>query len=386
MKLAQLIVKKLNGTISKKEERSLNEWYSRSESNKELFSRLVELNSKGVDMTELENLDSEAAWSKVIQKYESKKTQKPRLSSFRPVLKYAAIFIGLIALGYGYYEYAITNNQSLDQDLDVITLQLDNGEIRILSSDDAHVVTDAQGNVLSKKEGSKLDYKDAKVKGKLVYNTLMIPYGKRFEIALSDGTTVHLNAGSSMRYPVKFLNGKKRQVFLEGEAFFDVSTDKEHPFIVSTPEMDVTVLGTEFNVTAYPEDTYINTVLVEGEVNLSNTSDKQSDTVVQLRPGHKAEWDTYSGKAKVEKVDTDVYTSWVSGRLVLKNLPFKNIVKKLERRYNVKIKNNYAELDDQVFTASFDIETIDEVLSSFAENKKFNFEINNETIITISQP
>lgn len=385
MKLVQLIVKNLNGTISEEEVKLFNEWLRKSKRNKELYSRLEALCNKGVDVSELEILDSEAAWGNVVQKYEASRNTKRRLFIFKPILRYAAIFIGLIALGYGYYEYARSDNQILDLDSDVITLQLDNGEIHILSTDDTHAITDAQGNVLGKKDGSKLDYKDARAEGKLVYNTLTIPYGKRFEIALSDGTTVHLNAGSSLRYPVKFINGNKRQVFLEGEAFFDVSEDKEHSFIVSTPGMDVTVLGTEFNVAAYPEDTFINTVLVEGSVGLSNTNDEQSNTIVRLEPGYKAKWKISSGKAKMEQVDTEMYTSWISGRLMLKNLSFENIIKKLERHYNVKIENNFTELNSQVFTASFDVETIDEVLDTFSEYKKFNFEINNNTV-TINKP
>jgi len=385
MKIAHLIIKKLNLTISEQEEKFFNEWYRKSENNKELFSTLMELNSKGFDITQFGNIDSETAWGKVMQKYESKRVKKPNRFNFAPVLKYAAIFLGLIALGYGYYEITIPNNQIIEKDLDVITLQLDNGEIQILTSQDSQAITDAKGNILGKKEGSKLDYQDAKAEGKLVYNTLTIPYGRRFEIALSDGTTVHLNAGSSLRYPVKFLNGKKRQVFLEGEAFFDVTEDKTHPFIVSTSGMDVTVLGTEFNVTAYPEDTYTNTILVEGSVNLSNSNEDQSNKVLRLEPGYKAEWDNRSGSAVLEQVDTDIYTSWISGRLVIKNLPFKNIIKRLERYYNVKIENNYTELDDQVYTASFNEETIEDVLSSFSVNKKFSFNKNNNTI-RISKP
>lgn len=384
MKLVQLLVKNLNGTISEEEIKLFNEWLRKSKRNKELYSRLAALYNKGIDVSELEVLDSEAAWNKVVQKYESSRSKKRRLFIFKPILRYAAVFIGVIALGYGYFQYVSSNNQSLEMDPDAITLQLDNGEIRVLSSDDTHAITDAQGNVLGQKEGSKLDYKDSKGE-EMVYNKLTIPYGKRFEIALSDGTTVHLNAGSSLRYPVKFLNGKKRQVFLEGEAFFDVSEDKEHPFIVSAPGMDVTVLGTEFNVTAYPEDTFINTVLVEGSVGLSNANDEQSNTVVRLEPGYKAEWKISSGKAKVEQVDTEMYASWISGRLMLKNLSFKNIIKKLERHYNVNIENNFTELNSQVFTASFDVETIDEVLSTFSEYRKFNFEINNNTV-TINKP
>lgn len=384
MKLVQLLVKNLNGTISEEEIKLFNEWLRKSKRNKELYSRLAALYNKGIDVSELEVLDSEAAWNKVVQKYESSRSKKRRLFIFKPILRYAAVFIGVIALGYGYFQYVSSNNQSLEMDPDAITLQLDNGEIRVLSSDDTHAITDAQGNVLGQKEGSKLDYKDSKGE-EMVYNKLTIPYGKRFEIALSDGSTVHLNAGSSLRYPVKFLNGKKRQVFLEGEAFFDVSEDKEHPFIVSAPGMDVTVLGTEFNVTAYPEDTFINTVLVEGSVGLSNANDEQSNTVVRLEPGYKAEWKISSGKAKVEQVDTEMYASWISGRLMLKNLSFKNIIKKLERHYNVNIENNFTELNSQVFTASFDVETIDEVLSTFSEYRKFNFEINNNTV-TINKP
>jgi len=385
MKLAQLIIKKYNKTISEEEAKLLNEWYGESENNRELFARLEELRAKGFDIDEFENLHSETAWRNVLNKYESKKIKNTKHFNFRPVLRYVAIFIGLIVIGYGYYEYAIPENQTLEHGLDAIMLQLDNGEVRILSSDDTQTITDEQGNLLGKKEGSKLDYKDAKAEGKLIYNTLTIPYGKRFEISLSDGTTVHLNAGSSLRYPVKFLNEMKRQVFLEGEAFFDVSEDKEHPFIVSTSEMDVTVLGTEFNVADYPEDSFINTVLVEGSVALSNTNGEQSDTVVRLEPGFKAEWNIDSGTATVEQVDTDIYTGWISGKLMIKNVPFKNIIKRLERHYNVKIENNYRELDSQAYTASFNDETIEDVLGSFAENKKFNFGINNN-VITISQP
>ncbi len=386
MKLAQLVVAKLNGTISKEEERFFNEWLCKSKKNQELYARLGVLKKRGVDISEIANLDSELAWRKTLRVYESKMNQQQRFFAINPVIyRYAAIFIGLIALGYGYFQYSPSDNHTLKMDSDAITLQLDNGDIQVLSSDGAHAITDAKGNVLGVKQDNKLDYKNAKTAvEKLVYNTLKIPNGKRFQITLSDGTIVHLNAGSSIRYPVKFLKEKERRVFLVGEAFFDVSSDKVHPFIVNTSEMDVTVTGTQFNVTAYPEDNYINTVLVEGSVSLSDT-DQDDNERIQLEPGYKAKWDIDNGKTNIVKVDTDVYTSWISGRLVLKNMSFKNIVKKLERHYNVEIKNNFSALDDQVFTASFDIETIDEVLGSFAENKNFVFEIDNKTI-TISEP
>lgn len=383
MKLTPLIVKKLNKTISKEEEKIFNEWLSKSKSNKELFSRLKEIIIKGSDITELENLDSGAAWDKVQKSYKFQKNQNSKRLILKSTLKYAAIFIGLLTLGYGYYEYSASSSKLSEQDSNVITLQLDNGKVQILSTDDTHSITDSQGNILGRKQGNILDYKDTKEVEKLVFNTLTIPYGKKFKLVLSDGSTVHLNAGSSIRYPIKFLKNNNRQVYLTGEAFFNVSTDKEHPFVVSTNKMNITVLGTEFNVSAYPEDAHINTVLVEGSVKLSNINDKLDS--IRLEPGFKAKWDVNSNKTVLEKVDTDIYTSWMSGRLIIKNQPFKNIVKQLERHYNIQIKNNYEDLNNQIYTAAFDDETIEEVLGSFAENKKFNYKIN-DNIITIDQP
>ena len=388
MKLARLIVKKLNSTISEEEGKLLSEWLRKEDDNMALFARISKLKDNGVDISELTVLRPKLAWNKVLQKHKIEKTKKENNFTIKPFLRYIAVFIGVISLGgYAYFKYISLNNKVLELEPDQVTLKLDNGKIQLLSSDGIYAITDTQGNVLCKKEGNKLNYKNSEIAEKPVYNTLITPNGKRYEITLFDGTAIHLNSGSSIRYPVKFSNGNNRQLFLKGEAFFDVIKDDKHPFIVSTSGMNITVLGTKFNVSAYPEDNHINTVLVEGLINLSsdNTDTKQSNTTVQLEPGYKAEWNIYNKTTTIEPVDTDIYTSWISGVLVIKNTLFKNIIHKLERHYNIKIQNNYAEINDQAFTASFDVETIDEVLSSFAENRKFNFEIRNDTII-INKP
>ena len=385
MKIIQLVIKKFKVTISDEETKILDKWLSDSETNKELFLKLKHLYHKGVNISDLENIDVETSWKKVMQKYDLKKGKRNNLQQ---LLKLAAIFTGLMILAiYGYNQLTVPFEQTVKSDLDVIRLQFDNGEIHFLSVEDEKPITDAQGNVMGKKEGNKLNYQNSKPEGKLIYNTLTIPFGKRFEITLSDGTLVHLNAGSSLKYPVNFQKGKKREVFLKGEAFFDVSEDKLNSFVVSTSGMDVTVLGTEFNVSAYPEDSFINTVLVEGSVSLTSNGNNlgKVNSPLLLKPGFKAEWDNQSGKANIEDVDTNIYTSWTSGKLIIKNLPFKNIIKRLERNFNVTIENNYKELDEQVYTASFNDESIVEVLSSFAENKKFDFIIDGKKIM-INQP
>ena len=120
----------------------------------------------------------------------------------------------------------------------------------------------------------------------MVYNTLKIPYGKKFEVQLSDGTIVHLNAGTSLRYPVQFVKNQSRQVYLTGEAFFEVSKDKAHPFTVNTQEVNVEVLGTKFNVNSYTEDVSTDVVLVEGKVSLYKDK-KTAENQVYLTPGLK---------------------------------------------------------------------------------------------------
>ena len=216
-----------------------------------------------------------------------------------------------------------------------------------------------------------------------MYNTLKVPYGKRFDVVLSDGTHVFLNSGTSLRYPVQFLKGFDRTVFLTGEAYFDVAKDKEHPFTVHADELDIEVLGTKFNVSHYPEDTNINTVLVEGSVELhTKEGDRQHKEGTLLKPGFKAEWRKAGNDIAIEKVDTEIYTAWVQGKLVFRNTPFRKIRQALERKYNVTIKNRNKDLDGQLFDATFDIETIEEVLESFNKSYAIKYRIeDNEVII-----
>lgn len=390
MELGRFIFKKLTGNISRKEEKLLKEWINISEENKALFSRFEALKKNGHDLSDIVHVDSNHAWSKVLKKLEAENSRKQQPFMFKTLLRYAAIFIGVLGLSYGYWTYTspnLSNRIVVNNNLDNITLQLTNGDIKVISPNESQIINDSQGNVLKTTKGkNELDYSNISTSEKLVYNTLSVPYGKRFKIILSDGSKVHLNAGSSLKYPVKFLNGKERYVVLSGEAFFDVSHDKENPFVVASGDMNVRVLGTKFNVTAYKESLKINTVLVEGSVSLYSALDKYNDeSSTLLNPGYKATWNNSKEKINIEKVDTSIYTEWMNGKLVFRKLLFKDIIQKLQRHYNVSIKNNYKELDEQIFTAIFDVETIEEVLESFAEDTYFDYEINGSQII-INKP
>ncbi|MDO9580871.1 MAG: FecR family protein, partial [Bacteroidales bacterium] len=239
------------------------------------------------------------------------------------------------------------------------------------------------GKVVAEQSGNKLNYEKENSAEELAYNILTIPNGKKFQVVLSDGTEVHLNSGTVLRYPVKFIAGLNRKVYLlQGEAYFDVAKDVKHPFVVNADYMNVRVLGTEFNVSTYPEDLSINTVLVEGAVSIFG-NDKKYDNAnsLELKPGFKASWNKDKNNISVEEVDTNIYTSWINGKLIFKNSQFKNIIKKLERHYNVTIINNNAKLNEQYYDATFDTETIEQVLNSFNKSYKIEYTITNNKII-----
>jgi transmembrane sensor len=331
-----------------------------------------------------------------MSQYNTKKSEKLLLDKIKKdksilnrfkikkVFKYAAIAILFISIGY----YIHVDNKA--EKIDVTTvkqneiiLQLDNGNIKVLSEDGTEKVVNKDGTVIGSQKGNQLIYDNKPNIEKLVYNTLTVPYGKRFELKLSDGTHIYLNAGTSLKYPVKFLKGKKRQVFLNGEAFFDVTKDANHPFIVNMNNVGIKVFGTKFNASSYPESESINTVLVEGSVSIFNNNKVYNEkTASILNPGYIASWNKFNKKVSIEKADIEMHTAWIDGRILFRHLPFKNIIKQLERHYDVTIMNNNKKLDEEFFTASFDIETIEQVLETFHKNYNLNYsKINNQIII-----
>jgi len=296
----------------------------------------------------------------------------------------AAIFAIMFSVGYFYYTGLPSSNEEsvLPLSEEVITLKLDNGEVKVISEKNNEQIVNASGLVVGTQNGNVIAYENNISEDKLTYNTLTVPYGKRFQIVLSDGTKVHLNAGTSLKYPVKFITGLNREVFLDGEAYFDVVKDAEHPFLVNADDLNISVLGTKFNVTSYPENELINTVLVEGSVEVfKKDAELNSKERSILQPGYKAAWHKQNKNIRVDKVNIEQFTAWMDGRLILNEVAFENIQKKLERQYNVTFINNDEILKQRKFTARFDIENIDQVMKSLSASATFTYKINNNQII-----
>lgn len=372
MDIAEIIVKKLNGHLSETENQIFIDWYESSTENKELFIRLEQSKSKTGNVPNIDQLDPSAVLNKVLLR--SKLKRKKRL--MHSVMRYASIGIIFIVGGYSVWKYALPHTVNKIDPYSV-SLDMGNGNIISLSDQKQQNIVDESGNFIGKSTQKEMDYTNASTQNEIAYNHLKVPNGKTFNVRLSDGTLVHMNSGSSLKYPVTFSGTNFRKVTLSGEAFFEVSKDKKHPFVVSVNRLDVTVLGTKFNVSSYPEDVSIKTVLVEGSVKLGEKGNKAQ----LLKPGHEADWNPATKEINFSKVDTSIATGWMQKELIISQLTFDKMINKLERYYGVTIENRNKDITDEVYTANFPNQTIEQVLSTLQYDTEFQYKIKNKHII-----
>jgi len=165
----------------------------------------------------------------------------------------------------------------------------------------------------------------------ITYNTLKVPLGGQFSLTLPDGTKVWLNAGSSLKFPVSFTSLTERRVFLQGEGYFEVYHDPAHPFYVSTDRQEVRVLGTHFDIEAYPENSTVKTTLLQGSLKVKSKLGNDSCLLV---PGKQAVLDD---KLQIHSVDTETVVDWKDGYFIFNRETLEDILTKVARWYNIKI-------------------------------------------------
>lgn len=305
----------------------------------ELKTRLSELRYSDETMLQIEKDDIA---QQVISRINLDLEKNKRQSIFISFLKYAAVAIAFAAIG-GLAVYMNTSKESIYQ-------QLAGQMVHIPSEGQGPLLITSTGeNVDLKKSNSSVDYtrngtivlnNDSVIKAANdipnVMNQLVIPYGNQSKLILSDNTVVWLNAGSRLVYPT-FFNGKTREVLLFGEAFFEVSKNAEKPFIVKTSDIEIKVLGTQFNVSAYAEDKVIQTVLKEGSVAIRQNNAAFFDNEIVLKPNQMASFAKTSNETKLYDVDASYYTLWTKGLLSFDDVDFNRILKKVERFYNISV-------------------------------------------------
>ncbi|HZK98001.1 MAG TPA: FecR domain-containing protein [Prolixibacteraceae bacterium] len=215
----------------------------------------------------------------------------------------------------------------------------------------------------------------AKIEQPVMMQEVSAIFGTRSKFELPDGTTVYLNSGSKLIFPTRF-NDNTRKVELVGEAFFEVTSNPAKPFIVKTSEINVKVLGTAFNLQAYPDSKEISTTLVHGKVILETESAGISKQVAELKPSDHAVFHTKDKAINISaEEDLDKFIGWKDGKLVFFNDPIENVSDKLGNWYNVNVKIHNAELKKYRFTATFTDEPIEQVLDLLSKSSPIRYRI-----------
>ncbi|WP_370862752.1 FecR family protein [Parabacteroides faecis] len=329
-----LIVRYLKQEIDEHELRILDAWLEESPENKSYFFQLKNVSDEAIYLSFTPESVGEESWQKMKKRMFPEKTeiilskkQFFKNDLFFSYFKYSAIILLTLSIGWGISEFRYHSQN--------------------LSSNTKEVVY----NEISVQKGGRA-------------NTLM----------LSDGSKVVLNAATKFWYPANFATDT-RTVYLEGEAYFEVTKDVKRPFIVKVKRQDITVLGTTFNVEAYKDFPFSVVTLLSGSVALKAFDDKgKVISHMLLRPNQKAFFDNYSGSLSVENVNAALVTSWVRGEFKFKDAPLIAIITHLEHYYNVRI-----HLDDQrlgciKYTGTFSLDqNIEEVLKIIDYEKAFIF-------------
>lgn len=229
-----------------------------------------------------------------------------------------------------------------------IQLLTGDGHVKDIDGESLVIRQQSDGTLLADADTISIEQPSTEIK----MNQLTVPYGKRTDLYLSDGTHIYVNSGSKLAFPSVF-KGKQREIFLSGEAYCEVAADKEHPFIIHTDDIDVKVTGTAFNIQAYSNEEHTQTVLVHGEVTLVKRGAILKDKLI-MKPGESAVFDKASGNYSVKNVETEQYTSWINGYLILEHRPVSAIFRSLERYYNTSI--TYLNTDEGItFSGKLDL-------------------------------
>lgn len=383
-----LIEKFLARTISPSERKRLKKWVLKKKKNLDFFKDEIRKRSTN---SLYHHFDENEAFKIFMATVEQKQSKKQIPKTF---LKYAAVFIGLVSIGFMTYESLLNQQQnntltqidkSDKKEQNHVVISLADGTNQIITTDGSTELIDKNGKTIAKKQAKGLDFRelDSNLDKNLVFNEIFVPHGQTFNLTLSDGTKVWLNAGTRLKFPQNLNTAtQNRMVYLEGEAYFDVTRDEKRPFIVNAENLDIKVLGTQFNVSAYKSDSKIATTLVEGAVNVYENSNP--DAKILLTPSYQAAFIKENGSMAKKKVDTRIYTSWMENRLIIDNLTFEEILTKLERTHNVSIINQVEKLKSEVYKGEFENEDINTILTTIAVSTPFTYKIENN-VITITE-
>lgn len=334
-----IIRKKIKGQINSTEEQAFEQWLNSSLKHRAYFEKAEQFYAK--DVKDLELVPD------TTDEFLKKLDRKSKVIQLRKIFRYAAVIAlpVMLAAGMLFLSNNDLNDQikqvnmflTIDAEQNQALLITSTGKTYNLESGIEQAIDEEQGVKIRKylKAGLKYENKNATHENELVYNTLKTAKGGEYQLELADGTTIHLNCDSELRYPVSFGTGERR-VELKGEAFFEVSKNGQ-PFIIDVNDVSVEVLGTKFNLMAYANEESIQTTLVSGKVKVSVNGEDDHVKSLYLEPGKQASWNKLSGTLDCKVVETELYTSWVDGYFRFEDQRLEDLMRTISRWYDVKV-------------------------------------------------
>lgn len=338
--IAELIARKHRGELDPEGQRELDSWLEEDPAHRELLERTGDPRQQREKLETYALFDQEKAASRLEEALFPTKTVRLNTSTF---LRYAAtIVLPLLILGGAAWWILGNGHRDLLADIDT-HIGPGTGEAVLVLSDGSRIELETESLAGTLQEG------DATIRGEertilyqsevkedsrepLIYNELITPRGGSYQLRLADGSRVWLNAGSSIRFPVSF-HDSIRRIYLDGEAFFEVRPS-DRAFIVQSGDTETRVLGTSFNISAYPDDAFIQTTLVEGKVRVTGTDKSGKLEQLDLSPDEQAIWEVETGQLSSTGVDASGYASWVEGKMEFHHETLEQVMKRLSRWYD----------------------------------------------------
>ena len=380
--LARIIAASLRGKANDEEQRTLREWLFVSTRNKKIYDGFKDgkrLEQKIVESRQIN-------WEKDYQQFITKRQRTRKNRRMKTIIRYAAI-LTLPIVAAGIFLLQKNDRQTIVSISEVIkpgehkaVLITGGGERITLSDSTLSPIQEQNGmivNVMNNKVFYTLPEDSLCTQESPIFNTLQIPRGGEYFLTLADGTEVWLNAETEIRYPVQF-TGNKRVVYLDGEAYFTVAPDKKKPFTVVSTHASVSVLGTQFNFRAYPDEQDVQTTLVSGSVIMQSEKYKQQ---IKLVPGEQGVLEKRSANLTKQEVNTYLYTAWKDGRFAFRDARLEDLFNILARWYDLSIFYQSPEAKDIRFTGDLNkTDDFKSILKIIEQNERVTFTVNQHTV------
>lgn len=364
--IAELVTKFLMGELTPDESGKLQAWIAEREEHRKIWERLTNPAYIEKRLQYWNDRDKAAYWEMVkaeMMKAEAGGRSGQRRIIFLKTMRYAAVLLPFLLI-FGIGGYLLRNREKKPVERTatlaganivprgkVAQLVLGNGKIVNLNDSLQESITEKDGTKVRNRL-SALSYASGRQQDNapVIYNTLLTPRGGEYQVKLSDGTKVWINAASSLRYPTQF-SGKEREVYLTGEAYFEVAKDEQHPFVVKAANTNVTVLGTRFNVAAYADDPPQKITLAEGSVRVADEAGRppreRDNNGVLLKPGEEAVLMKDDHNIRVNKANMEAALAWKNGMFVFDAESLGSLMRKLSRWYDIDVV--YADGVDTLF-------------------------------------